>query len=132
MRHLILLLPVVLFACATPGPSGSGIHIDTASMGQPLSGASCVVHTNNGNWIVNTPGLVNVGPVNGDLRIVCEKAGYLPSEVQYKVFSPGNPSVGIGISGGGGSAGFGLGLNIPVGSGAAGYPSKVTVEMRMH
>lgn len=132
MRHLILLLPVVLIACAMTGPSGNGIYIETSSMGQPLAGASCVVRTNNGSWNVSTPGLVNVGAVNGELRVVCEKAGYLTSEVQYKVFSPGNSSVAIGIAGGGGSAGFGLGLNIPVGSGATGYPSKVTVEMRMH
>jgi hypothetical protein len=131
MRHLTLILPVALFGCATPGPSGNGIYIEASSMGQPLTGTNCLIRTNSGNWNVSTPVLVNVGAVNGELRVVCSKQGYLTSEVQYKVFAPGNSSVGINIEGGGGSAGFGIGLNIPVGSGAAGYPSKVTVEMRM-
>lgn len=132
MRYLILLLPVVLVACATPG-SGSGmVLVETGSNGQPLEGASCLVSTNAGSWNVTTPATIPVGSASGDLRVVCNKDGYRTSEVIYRPSSPTNSNVGIGIGGGGGGhvgVGVGLGLGIPIALGGGYYPSRIIVDM---
>jgi len=129
MRHLILLMPLALAACATTGSSGGGISIETATQGRPLVGANCVVHTNNGNWNVTTPGSVNVGGINGDLRVVCNKEGFRTSEMIFKPSRPFGSSVGLGVGGGGGNVGVGVGLSVPISLGGGGYPSRVTVDM---
>jgi hypothetical protein len=128
MRRLMLLLPIALAACATTGSSG-GIAIETASKGQPVPGANCVVHTNNGNWNVVTPASVNVGGVNGDLRVVCNKEGYRTSEMVFRPSGPYGSSVGLGVGGGSGHVGAGVGLSVPIGLGGGGYPSRITVEL---
>lgn len=132
MRYLILLLPIALAACASTGSSsGSGITIETASKGQPLPGANCVVSTNNGNWNVTTPATVNVGSVSGDLRVVCNKQGYRTSETIYKPSGSHGygPNVGLGVGGGSGNVGVGVGMSVPIRFGGGGYPSRVSVEM---
>jgi hypothetical protein len=92
-----------------------------------------VVSTNSGNWNVITPAAVNVGGINGDLRVVCNKEGYRTSEMVYKPSGPYAPygsSVGVGIGGGSGHVGGGVGLSVPIGMGGGrGYPSRVTVDM---
>lgn len=129
MRHLTLLMPLALAACATTGSSGGGIAIETASKGQSLAGANCVVHTNNGNWNVITPGAVDVGGINGDLRVVCNKDGYRTSEMIFKPSRSYGPSVGLGVGGGSGNVGVGVGLSVPISLGGGGYPSRVTIDM---
>jgi hypothetical protein len=130
MRHLILLLPIALAACASTGSGGSGgITIDTAAGGQNLPGANCMVSTNAGSWNVVTPATVSVGSPSGDLRVVCNKTGYRTSEVVYKPSNPLGSSVGLGAGGGGGNVGVGVGLSFPIRLGGGSYPSRVTVDM---
>jgi hypothetical protein len=129
MRHLILLLPIALAACATTGSSGGNITIDTVTRGQSLPGANCMVNTNSGSWNVTTPAALNVGSANGDLRVVCNKEGYRTSEMVYRPSGPYGSSVGLGVGGGGGNVGVGLGLSVPVSLGRGGYPARVTVDM---
>lgn len=129
MRHLILLLPMVFAACATTGSGDGGIAVETASGGQPIAGANCTVNTNSGSWDVTTPGTASVGSASGDLRVICNKAGYRTSEMVFKPSGPLGSSVGLGVGGGGGNVGVGVGLNFPVRLGGGSYPSKVTVNM---
>jgi hypothetical protein len=131
MRHLFLfpLLPILLAACATTGAGGGMISIETASAGQPVPGANCRVNTNNQSWNVYTPANINVGPVNGDLRVVCNKDGYRTSEAIFRPSGPVGSNVGLGVGGGGGNVGVGVGLNVPVLLGGRGYPSRITVNL---
>lgn len=129
MRHLILLLPIALAACASTGSRGTAIAVDAASRGQALPGASCVVQTGAGSWNVTTPATVDVGAPSGELRVVCNKAGYRTSETVYRPSSPLGSSVGLGAGGGGGNLGVGVGLSFPISLGGGRYPSTVTVEM---
>lgn len=137
MRYLILALPMVLAACASTEPvADKGITVETVSRQQVINGAECVVSNGNGSWKVTTPGTVNPGGANGDLRVVCNKAGYRTSEflfrpTNYPVASSGT-SLGIGVGGGGRSVGGGIGFSLPIGgrSGNNGnYPPRVTVEL---
>jgi hypothetical protein len=129
MRHLILLLPMAIAACATTGSSGGVITIETASQGQTLAGANCTVSTNAGNWNVVTPASVTVGNANGDLRVVCNKDGFRTSEMLFRPSSPFGSSVGLGVGGGGGHVGVGVGLSFPISLGGGTYPSRVTVDL---
>jgi hypothetical protein len=129
MRHLVLLLPIALVACATTGSSGGRIAIETGSHGQTLAGANCSVSTNAGNWNVTTPAVVAVGSASGDLRVVCNKDGYRTSEMIYRPSSPLGSSVGLGIGGGGEHVGVGVGLSFPILLGGGTYPSRVAVDL---
>lgn len=129
MRHLILLLPLAIAACATTGSSGGVIAIETASQGQVLTGANCVVSTGSGNWNVVTPASVNVGSASGDLRVVCNKEGFRTSEILFRPSNPYGSSMGVGVGGGGSRVGVGVGLSFPISFGGGTYPSRVTVDM---
>lgn len=129
MRHLILLLPMAIASCATTGLSGGVINIETAAQGQALAGANCMVSTNAGNWNVVTPASVTVGSADGDLRVVCNKAGFRTSEMVFRPSTPFGSSVGLGVGGGGGHVGVGVGLNFPIRLGGGSYPSRVTVDL---
>lgn len=140
MRYLILALPFALAACAsTDKAAEKGVTIETVSRNQVVTGANCVVSNGNGSWQVTTPGTVNTGGVNGDLRVVCNKAGYRTSEflfrpTAYPVASSGS-SLGIGLGGGGRNVGGSIGFSLPIGGGGGGnsgsYPPKVAVEMNL-
>jgi len=130
MRHLILLLPLAIAACATTGSSSGVIAIETASRGQPLNGAHCVVSTGAGNWNVTTPASVNIGNASGgDLRVVCNKDGYRTSEMIFRPSSSYGSSIGLGVGGGSGNVGVGVGLNFPISLGGGTYPSRVIVDL---
>lgn len=130
MRCAILLLSLALAACATTGSNGGVVAISTATKGQELPGAKCVVSTAAGSWDVTTPGSVQIGSAAGDLRVVCNKAGYRTSEVIYRPSSGVGSSVGIGAGGGSNNVGVGIGLSIPVQlGGSGGYPANITVDM---
>lgn len=129
MRHLILLFPLVVAACATTGSSGGNITIETNSRGQAVTGANCAVSTNAGSWNVVTPGSVNIGSASGDLRVVCQKDGFRTSEIVFRPSSPFGSSVGLGVGGGGGNVGVGVGLSFPISLGGGTYPSRVTVDL---
>ena len=130
MRYTVLLLPLALVACATGGAGNGGVSIETSSNGQPIPGAVCAVSTAAGQWNVTTPAVAPVGSPSGDLRIICNKSGYLTSEVVYRPSPAASPNVGLGVGGGsGGHVGVGIGLGFPIALGGGGYPSRVTVEM---
>lgn len=129
MRHLILLVPIALAACATTGSGGDGMAIETVSRGEQVTGASCSVSTNAGTWNVVTPASLQGISANGDLRVLCNKPGYRTSEVIHRPSNPLGSSVGLGVGSGGGNVGVGVGLNFPIRVGGGHYPSRVTVEL---
>ena len=131
MRHLILLLPLALAACATTGLNGGTIAIETVTRGQPLVGANCVASNNAGSWKLITPGKVVVGSANGDLHVVCNKDGYRTSEMIFRPAGPFGSSLGLGAGGGGGHVGVGVGLSVPITLGGGGYPSRIAVDMNL-
>jgi hypothetical protein len=138
MRYLILAMPLMLAACAsTEQVTTPGVTVETVSRQQVIPGANCVVSNGNGSWQLTTPGTVNPGAVNGDLRVVCNKDGYRTSEflfrpTNYPVASSGT-TVGIGLGSWGSNVGGGIGISMPIG-GSSGryngnYPPRVTVDM---
>lgn len=131
MRNLVYILPLVLGACASVGSNDGNISIETASNGQSLPGAQCVVSNNVGQWNVTTPGSAPVGSPNGTLRVLCNKAGYRASEVIHQPSYGGSgASVGLGVGHIGNRSGGGIGIGLPIGGyGRGGYPSTITVEM---
>lgn len=138
MRSKTLLLPVLLSlsACATSPPFDGRVEILSTARDQPLEGADCVVTTDAGSWSVQTPGYARVGTPNGDLRVVCNKAGYRTSEVIHRNDAArrgsGATRVGVGIGGGSGGytgVGVSLGFGFPVLGQRRDYPSRVTVDM---
>lgn len=134
MRYSVLIIALGLMACATPGIEQRGVLIEAASSGQALEGTPCTVSTASGSWNVVTPTVVDVGDPNGDLRVVCNRAGYRTSESIHRAYatgSTGSPIVGLGVGGGSRGSGASIGLNFPVGGwgGGARYPSRIRVEL---
>lgn len=138
MRWQPLSLPVLLLlsACATSPPFDGRIEILSTARDQPLEGADCVVTTDAGSWSVRTPGYAQVGAPNGDLRVLCNRAGYRTSEVILRNDAAprrsGATRVGVGIGGGSGGysgVGLSLGFGFPVAGARGDYPSRVTVDM---
>jgi hypothetical protein len=130
MRYLALAVPLALVGCATTGPGGSGITVETTSKNQAMAGASCVARNNSGSWNFVTPATIDTGGVNGDLQVVCNKAGYRTSEFIFRPMQSSGSSMGVGLAGGGGHVGGGLGISFPVGGMSGGsYPPRVTIEM---
>ncbi|MDF3034901.1 MAG: hypothetical protein K0S28_175 [Paucimonas sp.] len=127
MRRSILLLSLVLAGCATT--RDRGVLIETASKGQPLTGATCTVKTSSLATTVTTPATIPPLTGSGDLQVVCDKPGYRTSEFLFRPSGRSGSSMGLGLGGGGGRVGVGVGLNFPLGSIKADYPSHVTVEM---
>ena len=132
------LLPVTLSisGCAVTPPFDGRVEILSSSRDQSLTGADCVVTTDSGSWTVQTPGHAAVGAANGDLRVVCDKAGYRTSEVIHRSSAahrgPGASRVGVGIGGGRGvysGVGVSLGFGFPLAGARSDYPSRVTVDM---
>ena len=123
--------------CATKPPFDGRVEILTTSREQALTGADCVVTTDAGSWTVQTPGYATVGDPNGDLRVVCNKAGYRTSEVIHRSrtgrgLNSSGTRVGVGVGGGlGGYSGVGvsLGFGFPLTGTRNDYPSQVTVDM---
>ena len=132
LKPAALFCMLVLGGCAV-APVSDDVGIETLSGGQPLPGASCTVQTVEGSYSVLTPAAVPARRTRGDLRVVCEKAGYRTSEVLYRGLGYGaygnGSSVGLGLGGGAGNVGFGLGFGFPLGGGGDGAPARILVEM---
>jgi hypothetical protein len=131
MRYLVYILPLILGGCASVGSNNGNVAIETASNGQIVQGANCVVRNNAGEWNITTPGSAPVGSPDGTLRVLCNKAGYRASEVVYQPsYGSSGASVGLGVGSWGSHSGGGVGIGLPIGgSGRGGYPSTITVEM---
>ena len=138
--HLLAMtLPALLCACSsTPQRPEGQVEILTTAQGAPLSGAECSVDTAAGSWKVVTPAVAEVGEPRGDLRVVCNRAGFRTSEVLIRGggggYTPGSTSVGIGMGGGTwgrhSSVGLSLGFGFPLSGGSrTRYPAQVLVDM---
>lgn len=131
LKRGALLCMLVLGGCAI-APVSDDIGIESVSAGQALPGANCTVQTAEGSYSVQTPAAVPARHTRGDLRVVCEKAGYRTSEVLYRGLGYGTygngSSIGLGLGGGGGNVGFGLGFGFPLGGGDS-APARIVVEM---
>lgn len=133
----VMLSVLLASGCATKPPFDGRVEILTTSRDQTLTGADCVVTTDAGSWTVQTPGHATVGDPSGDLRVVCNKAGYRTSEVIHRSragrgLNASGTRVGVGVGGGlGGYSGVGvsLGFGFPLTGTASDYPSQVTVDM---
>lgn len=133
----VMLSFLLASGCATKPPFDGRVEILTTSRDQTLTGADCVVTTDAGSWTVQTPGHATVGDPSGDLRVVCNKAGYRTSEVIHRSragrgLNASGTRVGVGVGGGlGGYSGVGvsLGFGFPLTGTASDYPSQVTVDM---
>ena len=133
----VMLSVLLASGCATKPPFDGRVEILTTSREQTLTGADCIVTTDAGSWTVQTPGHATVGDPSGDLRVVCNKAGYRTSEVIHRSragrgLNASGTRVGVGVGGGlGGYSGVGvsLGFGFPLTGTASDYPSQVTVEM---
>jgi hypothetical protein len=130
MRYLVIALPLLLAACATPGTDSGNVSITTATNGQQFGDASCVVTTRSGTWNIVTPATLPLGRSDGDLRIVCQKPGYRTSELILPPYSSASgSSVGFGAGGGSGNVGMGVGFSFPLSGGAGYYPSPIVINM---
>ncbi len=129
---LVILAILLLGGCANRPSTSASLWLETTSGGAALAGASCSISNASFQRVIITPDTIVV-PTNGELRIVCDKAGYQRIEiVQQPAFDtgPGNSSIGIGIGGISGNIGLGVGLNLPLGGQRGGYPPRIAIEMR--
>jgi hypothetical protein len=126
---LSALLASLLGACATGAGNDGKINIVSASNGNEFAGANCVVNTNSQTWNIVTPATLTIGNANGDLHIVCRKAGYRTSELILPPYGQSGSSVGLGMGGGSGNVGVGLGFSLPISTGGGYYPARVMITM---
>ncbi len=133
---LFFVVPLLASCASQPQRPAGQIDVLSTSRGQPLEGADCIVQTLSGNWNVQTPGVVNVGEPNGDLRVVCNHPSYRTSEVWIRAsggaYAPGGTRIGVGVGGGFGgyrSGGMSLGFGFPLGGARPRYPTQVVVDM---
>lgn len=129
MRYPVLGLSLLLTACATGTAYDGRVTISTASNGQELAGANCVVNTDSGSWRVTTPATLAIGSGNGDLHVVCSKAGFTTAELLQPPYGQSGSSAGLGMGGGSGNVGFGLGFQIPIASSGGRYPAHIVINM---
>jgi hypothetical protein len=119
----------LLTACASTDSNDGLVSLSTASNGQPLEGAQCAINTRRASWTIVTPATVNIGPGDGDLRIVCTKPGYRTSALILPPYAQASgSSLGFGMGGGSGNVGMGMGLSFPLTTNGW-YPASIVVNM---
>jgi hypothetical protein len=129
IRTSFLLTALLLAGCATTDSNDGLVSITTASNGQVIEKAQCMVSTRSALWNVTTPVTLNIGPGDGDLRIVCKKAGYRTAELILPPYAQATgSSFGLGMGGGSGNVGMGLGMSFPLTTNGW-YPASVVVNM---
>ncbi|HWT71204.1 MAG TPA: hypothetical protein VN361_03360 [Oxalicibacterium sp.] len=129
IRTASLLTVLLLAGCTSMDPDDGLVSITTTSNGQPIDNAQCAVSTRSASWNVVTPATLNVGPGDGDLRIVCKKAGYRVSELILPPYAQATgSSFGLGMGGGSGNVGMGLGMSFPLTTNGW-YPASIVVNM---
>lgn len=127
---LVSLAALSLAGCKSLDPDAGLVSFATASNGQALDGAQCAVSTRSQAWRIVTPATVDVGPGNGDLRVVCTKQGYRTSELILPPYQQATgSSVGFGMAGGSGNVGMGLGFGYPLTTNGW-YPDNIVVNMQ--
>lgn len=129
-RAILTALAALLAAgCATTDSSDGLVSISTASGGQTMEGAQCAVNTQRGAWTIVTPATIDIGPGDGNLRIICTKPGYRTSELILPPYAQATgSSFGFGMGGSSGNVGMGMGLNFPLDTNGW-YPSSVVVNL---
>jgi len=129
MRNAFLLPALLLAGCATTDSSDGLVSITAASNGQAIVNAQCAVSTRSASWNILTPATLDIGPGNGDLRIVCSKPGYRTSELILPPYQQASgSSLGFGMGGGSGNVGMGMGMSFPLTTNGW-YPSRIVVNM---
>lgn len=129
MKYSILVLSVLLAACASTGPNNGQVTVVTVENGQELQGADCTVLHDTKSWNIVTPATLAIGGASGELRVVCSKPGYRSSEVRLPPVGQSGSSVGVGLGGVTGAVGLGLGFRLPITTGGGYYPPRITVNM---
>lgn len=120
---------VMLSACVSAGPGQPGIMIETATQGQPLEGATCVATIGSVRWDVKTPAVIAIDGARGDLRIVCDKAGFRTSELIFKPEPGAGTTFSAGVAGGSYGGGGSLGMSFPLGGFSGRYPKRLVLDM---
>lgn len=125
MKKIFLLVQFI--ACALLGGCASitgGTKESVAVETTPAKGAKCFLENDKGKWIVEkTPGSVDVHRSYKDLKVECDKQGYVHGESNVK--STTKPLAFGNILFGGA-----IGAGIDVASGAAyDYPTSIKVPM---
>jgi len=132
MRRVVtvIVLPLLLAACATRIPDQGEVSITTAANGRQFDGARCIVATESGSWQVVTPAKLTLQYGQGDLRVACSKQGYRASELILPPYAP-LPGAGpvAAADGDGGNIGLGASYNFPQMGSDNYYPTRVVVSM---
>lgn len=135
LRPIIYVMMLLgLAACASMPRATDTVLIETVTQGASVEGASCVVSNLQVQLNITTPASIVIPP-QGDLRIVCERSGYLRTEFVQKLAAPPRPTsnttVGVSIGGVSGNVGVGIGTVFPLvlKPRAGGYPARITVEL---
>lgn len=76
-------LALLLGGCASTA-SVPRILVETAARGQPLAGVACTAVIGTQRWDLTTPATIVVGDASGELRIVCNMAGFRTSELIFR------------------------------------------------
>ena len=136
LRSIIYLMILVnLAACANlRKPATDTVIIETVFQGASVDGASCVVNNRQIQLNITTPASIVI-PAQGDLRIVCERSGYVRTEFVQRLALPppptSNTTVGVSLGGVRGNVGLGVGTVFPLvlKPRGGGYPARITVEL---
>ena len=99
------------------------LSVETKNKGASVSGASCRMTNDKGEWLVTTPGSVTIRRSADDLSVKCEKEplnpGFTVVKSSVKGMAFGNVLFGGGI---------GAGVDVVTGA-AFDYPTSIAVEM---
>jgi hypothetical protein len=99
------------------------LSVETRNKGASLSGASCRMTNDKGEWLVTTPGSATVRRSADDLSIRCEKEPFNPGFTMIKSSVKGMAFGNILFGGG-------VGAGVDYATGAAfDYPTSILVEM---
>lgn len=98
------------------------VSVQATCEGQTVTGATCTLRNNKGEWFANTPGSVTIQKSYGDLTVECRKDGYTPAMGAFRSASNGGVWGNI-------IAGGIIGYAVDAGSGAGfDYPTSMMVQ----
>lgn len=123
---VLTLLPVFTGCASIVSGQNQPLSVETRLKGSPISGASCTMLNDKGQWFVTTPGTVTVQRSYNDLSVSCDAAGAAKGITMVK--SATKPMAFGNLLFGGV-----IGVGVDVATGAAyDYPTLITVEMGEH
>ncbi len=121
LRMLVCMAALLLSGCASiTGTQTQPVSVQATQGNQIISGASCTLTNDAGQWFVKTPGSVTIKKSTADLMVECAKDGVVG---QQKAVSRANTNVWGNVLAGG-LIGYAIDRN----SGAGfDYPDSITV-----